>query len=353
MIRLLVPDMPTADELLPFLRQIDASKIYSNNGPLVRELEDCLSDLVRAPTVAVSNGTAALELTLRALRLPRGSAVLVPAATFVATGQAVSNAQLKPILCDVDSETWQLTPEGAIDAAQGWPIRAVIPVASFGMPVGIDGWEHFARETRMPVVIDAAGAIAEQAVSTSSALITVFSLHATKFIGAGEGGAVSTVDRFLLQRVAAMASFGHWGTNAKMSEYHAAVALASLSPQRMTDKLQRAGAVAKAYVAGLSALPRLKLQRMPRADSTLLPVMLPPECSADEVQRRLEADGVQTKQWYRPFLEELQQFGGCPRPFKMPVTKMLRERMLGLPFHTGLTTDDVAHVCECLDKAMQ
>lgn len=353
MIRVLVPDMPTADELLPYLRRIDAEKIYTNGGPLVAELQTCITDLVRAPSVVVSNGTAALELVLRALRLPINSCVLVPAMTFRASAQAITNARLKPVLCDVDPKTWQLTPELAIDAAQGYDIRAVMPVAAFGMPVPIEPWEAFQRATRMPVLIDAAGAIAEQQVSLNANLITVFSLHATKFLGAGEGGVVSTGDRFLIERIAALAAFGHWGTNAKMSEYHAAVGLASIAVVRIADKLQRAGAVAKAYGEGLAKISGVTLQRPPRADATLLPVLLPENRDAEETRFELDGMGIQTNQWYRPFLDELQQFANCPRSFKLPTTQMLRDRMLGLPFHTGLDEAGVARVCTALTKALQ
>lgn len=354
MIRLLIPDMPTADELLPFLRRIDAEKRYSNGGVLVRELEKALAELVHAPTTAVSNGTVAIELALRALRLPRGAAVAIPAMTFVATGQAVCNAQLKPVLCDVDPVTWQLTPEAVVDAADGMPIRAAIPVASFGMPVPIEPWERFARDTRMPVVIDAAGALTAQVVSQSPSLVTTFSLHATKFVGAGEGGAVATTDRMLLRRIAEMKAFGHWGTNAKMSEYHAAVALASLAVSRMSGKLGRNDRVARSYFAGLADIPGIALQQpSPRADGTLLPVLMPAGRTADHVQDVLASIEIESKQWYRPFLDELQQFGNCSRPMQLPTTQMLRERMLGLPYHGYLTEVDIATVCSALETAVR
>lgn len=350
MIRVLVPDMPTADDLLPYLRRMDAEKRYVNGGPLMRELEASLGDLVHAPVAALSNGTMAIELALRALRLPRGSSVAVPAVTFVATGQAIANAQLKPVICDVDPATWQLTPECLVEVADSWQIRAVIPVAAFGMPVPVEPWEKFARDTRVPVVIDAAGALIEQQVSQSPNLITTFSLHATKFVGAGEGGAIATFDRFLLQRIAQMAAFGPYGTNAKMSEYHAAVGLASLDTARISAKIERNAAVARAYLDGLGV--SMLLQRPPRGDTTLLPVLLPDGHKAVDVQLALDRHEVESRQWYRPFLDELQQFGNAPRPFKLPITSLLRERMLCLPFHGHLSGADVAHVCFALREAL-
>jgi dTDP-4-amino-4,6-dideoxygalactose transaminase len=92
MIRVLIPSMPTADELLPFLREIDERKVYVNGGPLVRRLEAEDRGLDESPCTVVSNGTLSLELALRAMNLPQGCGVLVPAVTYVASAQAIVNA---------------------------------------------------------------------------------------------------------------------------------------------------------------------------------------------------------------------------------------------------------------------
>lgn len=347
MIALLKPDMPTADDLLPYLRRIDESKIYSNGGPLVRELEEHFGAFVGARTVAVSNGTVAIELALRSLKIPRGSAVLMPAMTFAATGLAAWNAGLRPVLGDVDPLTWQLTAETAMEAVRGCQVRAVLVVAAFGLPVPVRPWEIFAAETGVQVIIDAAGAIAEQEVSAQPLVLTTFSLHATKFIGAGEGGLVAGGNKSALARIAEMTNFGHWGTNAKMSEYHAAVALASSSVPSVNARMERARPMVNAYRAGLVSVP-VTVQRPPRADATILVVKLPIGCTAAETYTALRNADIEAKQWYRPFLDERKQFAGCMRPFSLPVTSDLRDHAIGLPFHTSLTAADATRVCEAV-----
>lgn len=345
MIRLLIPDMPTADDLLPLLREIDAVQWYSNGGPLVRRLETALSQrVVHAPCTAVSNGTVALELALRALNLPPGAAVVTPAVTFVATGRAIMSAGLRPVLCDVAPDTWQLQPERVMAIAQADPfVRAVVPVAAFGMAVPVDPWVPLAA--CMPVVIDAAGAIFDQEPSPVPRISIAYSLHATKALPAGEGGAVACSDAQFVGRVAAMACFGPGGTNAKMSEYHASVALAALQRPRHPWRQQLDEWYAQLLPAGM------RLQAGQQSARTLLPVLLPEGASAEEAAEVMAADGVETRRWYAPFLDERPDVA-CPVVGPMPITRALRRRLLGLPYHRFLTQADVVQVCASLAAAI-
>ena len=124
-IALLVPDLPDADALLPWLRRIDAARRYTNGGPLAVEIETLLADQWPAPArsakhepaalnvVGLNNGTSALELAIMALALPRGASVLMPSFTFPATASAALRGGLQPVFADVSHDTWQLTPANA------------------------------------------------------------------------------------------------------------------------------------------------------------------------------------------------------------------------------------------------
>jgi dTDP-4-amino-4,6-dideoxygalactose transaminase len=116
-IPLLRPCLPTADELLPYLKEIDQSAWYSNFGPLnerfIKRIEVYQELRWSNPVfcLTTSSGTLALELLISALDLPRSSNIFIPAFTFVATASAVLRCGHKPVLCDVDPKTWLLTPE--------------------------------------------------------------------------------------------------------------------------------------------------------------------------------------------------------------------------------------------------
>lgn len=336
MIRLLVPDMPSAKDLLPYLRRIDEAKVYVNRGHLVQELEDRLTRMTGVPCVTVANGTLGLELALQTVEIEFEELrplVALPAVTFSATGLAAHAAEYYVDLYDVDAETWQL------DGTQSYADSdCVMPVATFGMPVGVTQWENYP----IPVVIDAAGAFPAQACSKDPNIITCFSLHATKFIGAGEGGFVACADRGKIERIRSLSMFGAEGTNAKMSEYHAAVALASLD--RAQPKMMHTTRVAEWYRYAIAkSLPML------HRTSTLLVTELP--VPAAEVIPKMLAAGIEVKQWYRPFLDERPEFGTYPMG-TFPVTDHLREHLIGLPFHNFLTEADVAYVCNTLRKAI-
>ncbi len=349
MIPVLVPEMPTADELAPYLREIDAARWYSNGGPLVRRLQARLSaDVVRNPCAVVSNGTSALELALRAMQLPAGAGVLVPAVTFVATGQAVVAAGLRPVLCDVDNATWQLTPAIARGAAAaGCSFAAVVPVATFGLPCSVPAWSGYANATGHRVLIDAAGAIYEQAPSRHPDVAIAYSMHATKALGAGEGGVVASIDHAFLSRVESLAAFGPGGGNAKLSEYHAAVALASMARPAGEWRAK----LASSYAANLP--PEVALQAgPPQQRRTLLPVLLPKPVQAHLAAHTLQSAGVGTRLWYRPFLDDREQFATCQRPGPLPVTGDLKMGLIGLPYHHLLTHDDVVEVCDALHHAI-
>lgn len=362
MIRVLVPSMPTADELLPYLREMDRSKVYVNGGPMVCRLEQDLQAMVGNPCVAVSNGTVSLELALRALDLPPGAEVLVPAVTYVASAQAIVNAGLVPVICDVDATTWQLDPGLASEIVAGTAnksIRAVMPVAAFGSPVPVEPWERFTAATGLPVLIDAAGAIYGQQASAAPGIIVSYSLHATKALGCGEGGVVSTSDRMLLERVRSMSCFGPGGTNAKLSEYHAAVGLASmgLSKARATEwnsdpaytwRWLLSKTYARSLPAGIG-----QQARIPTDYPTLLPILLPESAHADTVGEWMMNAGIETRAWYRPFLDERPEFHGFAKLGPLSTTAMLRQRLLGLPWHAELTEADVDYVCETLDRCLQ
>lgn len=343
MIRVLVPDMPKAEELLPYLRSMDRSKTYVNAGPLVRELEIGIAEMLKVERVAVtSNGTTALEMALRAMDIPQGSYVAVPAATFVATGLAVLNAGLVPILVDTHEDSdWQLTPGHVrpILSMFGKTIQAVVPVATFGAPVDASAWASFADSTNTLVVIDAAGALTTQAVPRSPRCVVSFSMHATKFVPAGEGGVVASMDPDVAERVEHLASFGRGGTNARMSEYHAAVGLVSL--QKVTARRFRAQFLAETYGAFLPEWVRV----LPMRDRTLMPVVLP-EADHAGLLKFMADNGVEVRQWYRPFLNERSQF--FSGTFKG--VDDLQRRVFGLPFHSFMPQEDVFRVAEVLKK---
>src|ERR1019366_7673564 len=212
---MLIPRLPTAEALLPFLRRIDDAHWYSNYGPLWREFTDRLSQFVGSRcgqtdvgVAFASSGTTAIDLALRARAVPGARFCLMPSFTFIASAHAVCNAGLTPYLLDVDERTLVLTPEIAAAALRSVPERpaAVLVISAFGAPPDVGRWGQFEREFGIPVVFDAAAALTSLDHVGHQPLCV--SLHATKVFGIGEGGAVLSSHTRLTEHLTAMAGFG-------------------------------------------------------------------------------------------------------------------------------------------------
>ena len=157
------PRLPEAARLVPYLERIDAGRRYTNGGPLVCELESRLArhfDVADQCVALVANATSGLALALKALGVARGALCMIPAWTFPATAHAALGAGMIPWFVDVDARTWSLSPSLArafLHEAPG-EVGAIVPVAPFGHPVDVRGWEELASTLRVPVVIDGAAA---------------------------------------------------------------------------------------------------------------------------------------------------------------------------------------------------
>lgn len=367
-IPLMMPSLPTADELLPYLRRIDAARWYSNFGPLVSEFESRITASFASAgpcrVVSVSSCTAGIELALRALSLPAGAPVLVPALTFIATASAVRCAGLSPVVADVDPRLWLLTPETARAAVRGIGARAVIPVTTFGAEQDGAAWSAFARDTGVPVIIDAAAGYANQ--RDPGPTCAVFSLHATKPLAAGEGGFVVTRDAGLAHAIRRLTNFGinldrpadgpigtavATGTNAKLSEYHAAVALASLD-QWPAIAAERNALYARSVRAAQSACGgRLALQSAP-ADTvrSVCAYLFPDGATRDRAEAACHGRGIGTRRWYLPTIDRQPAFGHVAH-LPTPHAEEIGERLLGVPFYPGLPGSAIDEIAAALGSA--
>jgi dTDP-4-amino-4,6-dideoxygalactose transaminase len=363
---LMVPILPSADDLLPFIREIDQRRIYSNDGPLAQALRLELASFLSARmpvseklhVAIVANGTIAIELALR-LRARAGKFVIMPSYTFVATAHAVANAGFQPWFADVDADTWALSPhivEMTI-ADLPTPPAAVVAVSPFGAPVDQRAWNDFEARTGIPVVLDmAAGALSLEFVGNVPACL---SLHATKLLGIGEGGAMVSRDLDFIAAARSASSFGfepgtrtavRRGGNYRLSEYAAAIGHAALDQISMRERQLKS--VASTY---RHLLRDQSIGWQPGFGSDWIAMTLNLRFPKDKVASTislLEKYNIPWRRWWSLGCHVQPPFAQSKRS-KLRHTETLAYCIIGLPFHELLTDQQMKMVADVVSEALQ
>ncbi|MGM0574808.1 MAG: DegT/DnrJ/EryC1/StrS family aminotransferase [Myxococcota bacterium] len=360
------PDVEPDGRLGDHLFDILVSGRLTNQGPELQRFEAELADWLGAPRVVLtSSGSAALELTLAAMTPGPGKAVL-PSFTYAATLNAVLASGLEPLLCDVSPDTWTLSPEHLERLLEDHDdVRVVLPVNTFGVPpdLGALGERCAAHGARM--LYDNAQGLGTEVRGRrwdDRAALQIVSLHATKVLPAVEGGALVTADHTLADDVAQRLQHGlaegrlhhRPGTNAKMSELHAAVgrhALAGLGEAlaRRRGYAQRLRAAVQDRCAGIYGV-----QRVPEgviSNFQDLGVTCPAAAGGriEAWGRELEASGVESRRYFWPPLHRLLSLDGAG----LPETGRLDETLLTVPLHNRMTDEEVSRVERALATASE
>jgi dTDP-4-amino-4,6-dideoxygalactose transaminase len=359
------PELPPTTEIDRYLELSRGERWFSNGGPCWRLLRDRLSERAGAYCVPVASGTLGLMAALAAVldapgTGPKGGA-LMPSFTFIATAQAAIWSGLEPRLADIAPDHWHLDP-GLLERLlpESDDLGAVLAVSAFGTPPPAETrqrWERACRQADVPLVVDSAagfGAVAEDGVPVGAqGDVEVVSFHATKPFAIGEGGAVFTRDRGLYERVELAVNFGFRpdrtvaidrGLNAKMSELHAATALAVLDRLDAILEHRRQAAAAIRGRAGQGASWQAGCER---STWQFVPVAL----SSSEQRERLVAacdNRIQTRVYYEPLNELAPEQSTIAGP-NVERTEDLHRRILCLPMANDLSAaerDTIASVLE-------
>ncbi|WP_310596206.1 DegT/DnrJ/EryC1/StrS aminotransferase family protein [Sphingomonas sp.] len=370
---LIAPRPPRLSELGEGLRRIEASGVFSNNGPEVRAFErevvDALFDGTGA-AVAVGNATLGLMIAIRqaaGLHPAPGTLALMPAMTFAATGQAAMWAGLTPLIVDVDPDEWSIDPaaeEHAL-ARYGSRIGVLVPYATFGTAIDLDRYAWLARRFGVGVVIDAAASLGTRdtegrGFGTGAPFTLVYSMHATKTFSVAEGGLIYSGDRALIDQLRSMTNFGFEGgrsatlpgINAKLPEVLALMARAKLT---QVDAICDARAeIDVAYRAALAGFTFQRARGMRQA-AQFMPVLLPRDLAPhrDAIGAALAADGVGVGRYFSPHLGEQRLFRDTAIVEATPVADDLSARMLSLPVTDAMCPADAHTIAGRLAAAIE
>lgn len=365
---------PSIASLVESFGEIERSGIHSNYGPKNTLFETRLRDQFfngEGGCLTVCNATIGLMMAMKVAarkRHPDGTKryALMPAFTFAAAAHAAIWAGYTPLFCDIDPESWAACPssEQRLIEQYGSTIDLIVPYATFGNSIDLAHYDALHAQTGAGIVIDAAaslGALDEDGngFGTGFPHLIVYSMHATKTFGIGEGGVIYSANPETLDTLRIMGNFGfgeprnatQLGINSKMTEMSAAVALSCLAT--MEDVATQRARVADEYRQTLPSAVSTQRQRGKRGAYQFMSVLLPSECARDAVRARMTALEIGTAAYFAPHLMQQPFFRDCCQADTLTVTDDVARRVLSLPLWTDMTPELARHVSECLGQSIQ
>ncbi len=351
-------NVPLAPDINAFLA--DARKIVESGwlagGEHVAALERELAPWTgRDHNVAVTTATSGLIAALTTLG-EAGAEVIVPGYTFLATWQTVLWARMVPVIADVD-ERGMMHPDAAASAVTS-RTRVILPVHLAGNPAPADALIQVARSAGAVLVFDAAHSLgarhADRPVGADGDA-EVFSISATKPLGAGEGGIIAARDADLESRLRSFAFYGGRpgnvdtygpGLNLRVPELTAALARRCL--EQFGAQLERRDEIHRRYVAGLGDLPMRLSGPLPQersAHKEQLVWLDDPDDRAPLVQALADA-AIETRLYHSIAIPDLTAFEG--RVASVDRSRWLAARTFAIPMHARLDDDEIDRVIDAL-----
>lgn len=361
------PNLVKQEALIPYLSEIETSRMYSNFGPLNTRFEhrvmDEYFDHLGAVTT-VNNATTGLVLAISQCKRPKGKYALMPSFTFAATPLAAIWSGLEPFFVDIRLDDWCMNEDLLRNCLNelGDEVAIVIPYATFGTNMNLDFYWQI-QESGIPVVVDAAASFgvtgSRDHFGKGFPGCVVFSFHATKPFGIGEGGLVYSANTDLISQIRQAENFGFSagrettlpGLNGKMSEYTAAVALSTLDV--FEQKIKARQQIYTWYIEQLQKKKLLDKGWTVQKTEGKIPYQFMPICSPEgqrngDIIYSLANQKIEARTYFSPPCHQHPLFIKYPHT-PLPVTEKISSRILSLPLWEEMTDQDVRLIAEGMD----
>lgn len=330
-------------------------------GPSVQHFERLIADYVGTRyALCTTSGTTALHLAFTALGLGPGDEVLVPDLTYVSTADAVIYTGAKPVLVDLRPDSWQIDVNDARRKVTA-RTRAIAPVHLYGVACDMNAIQQLASEHGLLVVEDAAEGFSGEYYGMKLGALSdvgIFSFYGNKIITAGEGGAVVTNSKQLVDRMHALRGMAmsttqryfHYdvGFNYRMTDLQGALGIGQM--HHLSEMLHERARIFALYT---SRLYRHDVGVTPvapafsRSAPWVFTLQLNGDISRDELMVQLAAEGIETRPGFVP-LHRMPMFLHSDREF--PVACSIGDRAISLPTYPALTDADVHVICDAVVK---
>ena len=343
----------------------------SSEGPFVNQFEDQFASRVqRNFAVAVSSGTAALDVAVEALRIGSGDEVIIPAFTIISCIGQVIRSGATPVLVDCDPLTWNMDIN-KVEEKITENTKAIMVVHIFGLPVDIEPLLEIAKNNNIKIIEDAAemlGQTYNEKPCGSFGDISTFSFYPNKLITTGEGGMLVTNDEQLADDCRSLRNlcfqpkkrFVHerLGWNYRMTNLQAALGLAQL--ERLDEFVQRKRSMGKNYTQGLRMLNevQLPLEKTDYAENIYWVFGLVLDDSigfgAEEAMKMLGEKGIGCRPFFCPMNQQpvLREMGFFLNE-SYPVAERLYKQGFYVPSGMALTSEHINHVTKKLIEVLK
>ena len=348
-----MPTLAPLAEVNELMKGIWETGIMTHNGPLVQRFEkECAEHFGVPNMVSCVNGTMGLQMAIRALKL-RGEIITTPF-TFIATINSILWEGCTPIFVDIDSETLCIDPK-KIEEKITYHTVGIMPVHVFGNCCDIDAIDAIAKKYNLKVIYDACHSVGVNYKGKSIFQygdVSVTSFHATKMLNTTEGGGCFTLDKELDEKLRRIRFFGFEnhtdivedGTNAKMTEVHAAVGIANLKylDAALVDRKKKYAM----YKEALSKDSTLSFQKINEGcNYSYFPVIFKDEETLLKVQAELNENHIFPRRYFWP---SVNTFTKLVPYVSMPVSEDIASRILCLPLYYTLSEKDMQRIIDII-----
>jgi dTDP-4-amino-4,6-dideoxygalactose transaminase len=347
--------LPDFEEYVSYLKKIWDKAHLTNDGPLLRELEQQLRDYLGVDQLYFcGNGTIVLQILLKLIE-QQGEIITTPF-SYVATTNAILWENSKPVFVDIDPKTYCINPD-LIEAAITPRTRAIMATHVYGNACDVEAIEQIAQKHNLIVIYDGAHAFGVKLNGKSLLSYGDFStcsFHATKLFHTVEGGLIVANDAKWHEKLHLLRAFGHRGDdyffvgiNGKNSEFHAAMGLCNLP--KVPDLIAARKSVCDLYTSLLdwSGLEKPQWVEGLEQNYAYYPVVFKTHEKMLAVMNVLKQNGVTPRRYFYPSLNKL--------PFlkdteSCPVSESIASRVICLPLHAEFEHENVIKIAEIINQ---
>lgn len=353
MIPIVKPFLPKFDAYSTRIEGIFERNYLTNNGPVLRELEQKLADYFEVPyLLLVANGTLAIQVALMALEV-KGKVITTPF-SFAATSSTLSALGIDPIFSDIDKESLNLDPQAISNEALS-SASAILPVHVYGNACDVKVLEALADKHQLKVIYDAAhtfGAEYDGKPLLAYGDAATISLHATKIFHTVEGGAVAFKNKADYEKAKQLINFGFdannipnlVGINAKMSEIHAAMGLSLF--EHVESITSHRAQLAAQYINNLKGHVSFPFfAETCKPNGAYAPIILNNEAELEALQAHFASIEIQTRRYFYPSLSLVECYKGAG---DTPISNDICSRILCLPMYYELSFEQVDFICDAV-----